>query len=68
MRPFLLPTGNSAAYRDRAATAEVASLAPVLTALKAAGGEFVGGPATAPNGARHPDDTVFEYTETSGTG
>jgi predicted enzyme related to lactoylglutathione lyase len=70
--PFLLLAGNTAAYRDRTATVEVASLAPVLAALKAAGGEIAEGPATAPNGARliarHPDGAVFEYIETGGTG
>jgi hypothetical protein len=50
----------------------VASLAPVLAALQAAGGEIVEGPAPAPNGvriiARHPDGAVFEYIETGGAG
>jgi predicted enzyme related to lactoylglutathione lyase len=66
--PFLLLAGNTAAYRDRTATIQVASLAPVLAALKSAGGEIVEGPARAPNGARliarHPDGAVFEYIET----
>src|SRR5579863_1564699 len=58
--PFLLLAGNTAAYRDRTATIQVASLAPVLAALQAAGGEVVEGPTPAPNGARrliarHPD-------------
>jgi predicted enzyme related to lactoylglutathione lyase len=66
--PFLLLAGNTAAYRDRTATIQVASLAPVLAALKSAGGEVLEGPAPAPNGARliarHPDGAVFEYIET----
>ena len=70
--PFLLLAGNTSAYRDRTATVQVASLAPVLAALKAAGGEVVEGPAAAPNGARliarHPDGAVFEYIETSEAG
>ena len=70
--PFLLLAGNTAAYRDRTATIQVASLAPVLGALKSAGGEIVEGPAPAPNGtrliARHPDGAVFEYIETGDAG
>jgi predicted enzyme related to lactoylglutathione lyase len=70
--PFLLLAGNTAAYRDRTATIQVASLAPVLAALESAGGEVVEGPAPAPNGARliarHPDGAVFEYIETGGAG
>jgi hypothetical protein len=66
--PFLLLAGNTAAYRDRTATVQVASLAPVLAALESAGGEIVDGPAPAPNGARliarHPDGAIFEYIET----
>jgi predicted enzyme related to lactoylglutathione lyase len=66
--PFLLLAGNTAAYRDRTATIQVADLAPVLAALKSAGGEIIEGPAPAPNGARliarHPDGAVFEYIET----
>jgi predicted enzyme related to lactoylglutathione lyase len=66
--PFLLLAGNTAGYRDRTATIQVASLEPVLAALKSAGGEVVEGPAPAPNGARliarHPDGAVFEYIET----
>lgn len=64
---FLLPAGNTAAYRDRAATIEATSLAPVLAALGAAGGEILEGPAPAPDGARliarHPDGAAFEYIE-----
>ena len=70
--PFLLLAGNTAAYRDRTATVQVASLSPVLAALQAAGGEVIEGPAPAPNGARliarHPDGAVFEYIETGETG
>jgi predicted enzyme related to lactoylglutathione lyase len=66
--PFLLLAGDTAAYRDRTATIQVASLAPVLAALEAAGGEVIEGPASAPNGARliarHPDGAIFEYIET----
>jgi predicted enzyme related to lactoylglutathione lyase len=66
--PFLLLAGNTAAYRDRTATIQVASLAPVLAALESAGGEVIEGPAPAPNGARliarHPDGAIFEYIET----
>ena len=66
--PFLLLAGDTAGYRDRTATIQVASLEPVLAALKSAGGEVVEGPAQAPNGARliarHPDGAVFEYIET----
>jgi predicted enzyme related to lactoylglutathione lyase len=70
--PFLLLAGNTAAYRDRTATIQVADLAPVLAALNTAGGEIVEGPAPAPNGARliarHPDGAVFEYIETGEAG
>jgi predicted enzyme related to lactoylglutathione lyase len=70
--PFLLLAGNTAAYRDRTATIQVASLAPVLTALESAGGEVIEGPAPAPNGARliarHPDGAIFEYIETGDAG
>jgi Na+/melibiose symporter-like transporter len=70
--PFLLLAGNTAAYRDRTATIQVASLAPVLAALESAGGEVVEGPAPAPKGARliarHPDGAVFEYIETGEAG
>lgn len=65
--PFLLLAGDTAAFRDRTATIQVASLAPVLAALEPAGGEVIEGPAPAPNGtrliARHPDGAVFEYIE-----
>jgi len=70
--PFLLLAGNTAAYRDRTATIQVASLGPVLAALESAGGEVIEGPAPAPNGARliarHPDGAVFEYIETGEAG
>jgi predicted enzyme related to lactoylglutathione lyase len=66
--PFLLLAGNTAAYRDRMATIQVADLDPVVAAVELAGGAIVEGPAPAPNGARliarHPDGAVFEYIET----
>ena len=66
--PFLLLAGNTAPYTGRTATLLVESLAPVLSALEAAGGEVVEGPSPAPNGARliarHPDGATFEYIET----
>ena len=66
--PALLLAGNTAAYRDRTASIQVATLVPVLAALESAGGEVIEGPAPAPNGprliARHPDGAVFEYIET----
>ena len=65
--PFLLLAGDIAAYRDRTATIQVASLTPVLTALASAGGAIMEGPTPGPNGprliARHPDGAVFEYSE-----
>lgn len=70
--PFLLLAGNTAAYRDRTATIQVASLGPVLAALEAAGSQIIEGPSPAPNGARlitrHPDGAVFEYIETGEAG
>ena len=36
--PFLLPAGNTAAYRDRVATILVSGLSPVTAALEDAGG------------------------------
>ena len=64
--------GDTAAYRDRTATIQVASLAPVLAALRSAGGEVAEGPMPAPNGARliarHPDGAVFEYIEAGEAG
>ena len=70
--PFLLLAGDTAAYRDRTATIQVASLAPVLAVLESAGGEVIEGPTPTPNGprliARHPDGAVFEYIETGETG
>lgn len=69
--PFLLLSGNTAAYQDRVATLMVRRLAPVLTALERAGGHIVDGPSPAPNGDRliacHPDGSVFEYIETGDT-
>lgn len=66
--PFLLLAGNTAAYRDRVATLEVAQLAPVIDALGEAGAEVIDGPTPTPNGerliARHPDGSVFEYVAT----
>jgi predicted enzyme related to lactoylglutathione lyase len=65
--PFLLLSGNTAAYRDRTATLVVKDLGPVLAAIESAGGEAVEGPAPGPNGerliARHPDGSVFEYIQ-----
>jgi predicted enzyme related to lactoylglutathione lyase len=69
--PFLLLAGNTAAYRDRTATIQVADLAPVLAALESAAGEILEGPSPAPNGtrliARHPDGAIFEYIESAKT-
>ena len=69
---FLLLAGDTDAYRNRTATVQVASLAPVLAALETAGGEVIEGPVPAPNGARliarHPDGAVFEYIETGAPG
>lgn len=66
--PFLLLSGDTAAYRDRVATVLVRRLAPVLAALERAGGQVLDGPSPGPNGARliacHPDGSVFEYIET----
>lgn len=66
--PFLLLAGNTAAYRNRVATLEVADLAPVIAALGDAGAEVLDGPAPTSNGerliARHPDGSVFEYVAT----
>lgn len=65
--PFLLLSGNTEGYRDRAATLLVRSLDPVLAALATHGGRVLEGPSPAPNGrrliARHPDGSVFEYIE-----
>jgi len=70
--PFLLLSGNSAAYRDRVATILVQKLAPVIAALEKASGCVIEGPSPAPNGdrliARHPDGSVFEYIETADSG
>ena len=65
--PFLLLSGNTAAYRDRVATLVVKELALVVAALDHAGGELLEGPSPTPNGdrliARHPDGSVFEYIQ-----
>ena len=56
------PTG------DRVATLLVGALAPVITAIEAAGGQVIDGPAPGRTGnrliARHHDGAVFEYIET----
>ncbi len=66
--PFLLLSGDIAAYRDRVATLLVHDLAPVISELERSGGTIVEGPSPAPNGrrliTRHPDGSVFEYIET----
>ncbi|MEW2165537.1 VOC family protein [Streptomyces sp. NPDC007084] len=68
--PFLLLSGDTAAYRDRVATLLVRDLAPVVADIERAGGHLLEGPAPAPNGrrliARHPDGAVFEYIEETG--
>lgn len=65
--PFLLLSGDTAAYRDRVATLLVRDLTPVIESVEKADGEIVDGPSPAPNGrrliARHPDGSVFEYIE-----
>jgi predicted enzyme related to lactoylglutathione lyase len=65
--PFLLLSGNTAAYRDRVATVLVRDLDPVIDDIERSGGQIVEGPAPAPNGrrliARHPDTSIFEYIE-----
>jgi predicted enzyme related to lactoylglutathione lyase len=67
--PFLLLSGNTAAYGDRVATLLVRDLAPVIIEIERAGGRILEGPSPAPNGrrliARHPDDSVFEYIESA---
>jgi predicted enzyme related to lactoylglutathione lyase len=67
--PFLLLSGNTAAYGDRVATLLVRDLAPVIIEIERAGGRVLEGPSPAPNGrrliARHPDDSVFEYIESA---
>ncbi|WP_433887448.1 VOC family protein [Streptomyces sp. CA-111067] len=66
--PFLLLSGDTAAYRDRVATLLVQQLAPVITALERVGADIIDGPSPTPNGDRliagHPDGSVFEYIET----
>ena len=48
--PFLLLAGNTAAYQDRVATILVGALAPVITAIEAAGGQVIEGPHRLPMG------------------
>ncbi|KIF68107.1 hypothetical protein HY68_04730 [Streptomyces sp. AcH 505] len=68
--PFLLLSGDTAAYRDRVATLLVREIPPVIAAVERAGGQILEGPSPAPNGdrliARHPDGSIFEYIETGG--
>jgi predicted enzyme related to lactoylglutathione lyase len=65
--PFLLLSGNTAAYRDRVATILVRDLRPVITDVERTGGQVLEGPSPAPNGrrliARHLDGAIFEYIE-----
>ncbi|WP_314174950.1 VOC family protein [Streptomyces winkii] len=65
--PFLLLSGDTAAYRDRVATLLVRDPEPVTSDVERAGGRILEGPSPAPNGrrliARHPDGAVFEYIE-----
>ena len=65
--PFLLLSGDTAAYRDRVATLLVRDLTPVIADVERAGGQVLDGPSPAPNGrrliAKHPDGAVFEYIE-----
>ncbi len=65
--PFLLLSGNTAAYRNRVATLLVGDLEPVIHDVERAGGQILEGPSPAPSGrrliARHPDGSVFEYIE-----
>ena len=65
--PFLLLSGDTAAYRDRVATLVVRELEPVVADVERTGGQVLEGPSPAPNGrrliARHPDGAVFEYIE-----
>src|SRR5262249_60605278 len=62
--PFLLLSGNTAAFANRVATLLVRDLAPVVAEILRAGGELLDGPAPGPNGdrpiARNPDGAVFE--------
>lgn len=65
--PFLLLSGNTAAYSNRVATLLVKDLGPVVSAIRDAGGELLDGPGPGPNGdrliARNPDGAVFEYIQ-----
>lgn len=65
--PFLLLSGDTAAYRDRVATLLVRDLNPVIADVERTGGRILDGPAPAPNGrrliARHRDGAIFEYIE-----
>ncbi len=65
--PFLLLSGDTAAYRNRVATLVVRDLEPVMSDVERTGGKILEGPSPAPNGrrliARHPDGAVFEYIE-----
>lgn len=67
--PFLLLSGNTAAYRDRVATLLVRDLEPVITDIQRTGGQILEGPSPAPNGrrlvARHSDGSTFEYIESA---
>jgi predicted enzyme related to lactoylglutathione lyase len=65
--PFLLLSGNTAAYRNRMATLLVRDLEPVIYDVERTGGHILEGPSPAPNGrrliARHSDGAIFEYIE-----
>lgn len=66
--PFLLLSGDTAAYRDRVATLLVRDIDLVIAEIERVGGTLVEGPSPSPGGtrliARHPDGAVFEYIET----
>src|SRR5262249_22838892 len=65
--PFLLLSGNTAAFANRVATLLVRDLAPVVAEILRAGGGLLDRPAPGPNGdrliARNPDGAVFEYIQ-----
>lgn len=67
--PFLLLSGNTAAYQNRVATLLVRDLEPVVDDVERTGGQILEGPSPAPNGRRliahHPDGSVFEYIESA---